>query len=416
MRCTKLFLSAFVLFMGCAQRPDAPEGYDPELYQKAVEIAQSTIILDGHVDVPYRLVGQQPKEDISGATANGNFDYPRAKKGGLNAPFMSIYIPAEYQQEPGASKKHAESLIALMDSIIAANPDQFAAAITPQDVRNNFEDGLISFPYGMENGSAIEDDLANVAHFYNEGVRYITLTHSKKNLICDSSFDDDKGWNGLSPFGRQVVAEMNRLGMMVDISHVSDSTFYQVLRLAKVAPICSHSSCRHFTPGLERNVNDDMLKALGEKGGVIQINFGSFFLTKEANEKGWAQWQHQTRFMNDNGITNQNDPRVKAEMEQYEKENPFPYATVEDVVDHIDHVVEIAGIDHVGLGSDFDGVGPTLPIGLKSVADYPNLICHLLKRGYSQEDIEKILSGNVLRVWQEAVDYAVRQTEVSLNR
>jgi len=404
---TKIIAMLSILVLSCQQKSSAPEGYDADIYDLSLKIAQSTIILDGHVDVPYRLVEQQKMDDISQATTKGDFDFPRAKQGGLDVPFMSIYIPADYQKEHGVSKNHAEKLIAMMDSIIAANWDKFAPAITPDDVKRNFEKGLISFPYGMENGSAIEDDLSNVEYFYKKGVRYITLTHGKKNLICDSSFDpDNKDWNGLSPFGRKVVAEMNRLGIMVDISHVSDSTFYQVLRESKVPPICSHSSCRHFTPGMERNVGDNMLKALGEKGGVIQINFGSFFLTQEANEKGWARWNHRLKFMSDNSINDQNDPRLEEEMQKYNQTNPFPYASLEDVVDHIDHVVEVAGIDHVGLGSDFDGVGDSLPVGLKSVADYPNLIYHLLKRGYSEEDIEKILSGNVLRVWQQVIDYA----------
>jgi len=404
---TKLIVPLSILVLSCQQKSVVPEGYDPGIYEQALKIAQSTIILDGHVDVPYRLVEQEKMDDISQATEVGDFDYPRAKQGGLNVPFMSIYIPADHQKEAGASKKHAEKLIAMMDSIVATNWDKFAPAITPDDVKRNFEKGLISFPYGMENGSAIEDDLSNVEYFYKKGIRYITLTHGKKNLICDSSFDpDNKDWNGLSPFGRKVVAEMNRLGIMVDLSHVSDSTFYQVLRESKVPPICSHSSCRHFTPGMERNVGDDMLKALGEKGGVIQINFGSFFLTQEANEKGLAQWNHRLKFMGDNSITDQNDPRLEEEMKKYDRANPFPYASIENVVDHIAHVIEVTGIDHVGLGSDFDGVGDTLPVGLKSVADYPNLIYHLLKRGYSEEDIKKILSGNVLRVWQQVIDYA----------
>ena len=404
---TKLIVMLSILVLGCQQKSPAPEGYDPGIYEQALKIAQSTIILDGHVDVPYRLVEQQKMDDISQATVIGDFDYPRAKQGGLDVPFMSIYIPADYQKEAGASKKHAEKLIAMMDSIVATNWDKFAPAITPDDVKRNFEKGLISFPYGMENGSAIEDDLSNVEYFYKKGVRYITLTHGKKNLICDSSFDpDNKDWNGLSPFGRKVVAEMNRLGIMVDLSHVSDSTFYQVLRESKVPPICSHSSCRHFTPGMERNVGDNMLKALGEKGGVIQINFSSYFLTKLAYEKGGTMWGHRSKFMSENSITDGNHPKLLEEMKKYNQANPFPYASLDDVVDHIDHVVKVAGIDHVGLGSDFDGVGDSLPVGLKSVADYPNLIYHLLKRGYSEADIKKILSGNVLRVWQQVIDYA----------
>lgn len=397
----------FITVMIMTNHDKTPAGYDPQLYARARQIAASTIILDGHIDVPYRLLEEM--EDVSQKTAKGDFDFPRAKEGGLDAPFMSIFIPAKLQETPGASKQHAEKLIAMMDSIIAKHPDKFAKALTPADVKNNFAKGLISLPYGMENGSAIEDDLKNVKYFFDKGIRYITLTHGKKNLICDSSYDKDKGWNGLSPFGKEVVAEMNRVGIMVDISHVSDSTFYQVLRLSKTPPICSHSSCRHFTPGWERNVDDDMLRALAQKGGVIQINFGSSFLTEAANQYDNKYWAHRRQFMSSHGIADERDHRVKTEMDEYKKQNPYPYATIDDVVAHIDHVVNVAGIDHVGLGSDFDGVGDSLPTDLKSVADLPKLIYHLLKRGYSETDIEKILSGNVLRVWQQVLDYAAQR-------
>ncbi|NIR51560.1 membrane dipeptidase [candidate division KSB1 bacterium] len=390
---------------------EVPDDYEPDLYQQAVEIAHSTIILDGHVDVPYRL--NKEMEDISQATEEGNFDYPRAKAGGLDAPFMSIYIPAELQKTPGASKQHADKLIAMTDSIMAANPERFAPAHNPDDVRENFEKGLISFAYGMENGSGIEDDLTNVEYFYKKGIRYITLTHAKKNQICDSSYDPNKVWNGLSPFGKKMVAEMNRLGIMVDISHVSDSTFYQVLRLTEVPVICSHSSCRHFTPGWERNVSDDMLRELAKNGGVIQINFGSSFLTEKANKYDTKKYAYLGRIMEEHGITSFGDSLIEAELEKYEKENPYPYADIIDVIDHIDHAVNVAGIDHVGLGSDFDGVGETLPTDLKSVADYPKLIYHLLKRGYSESDIEKILSGNVLRVWEAVGEYSQNNRQMS---
>lgn len=405
----KLVVMVLLILINGDNQQEIPAGYDAELYGKALSIAKSTIILDGHIDVPYRLFKEF--DDISQSTAHGDFDYPRAKKGGLDVPFMSIYIPALFQKKPGVSKKHAEKLIAMMDSIITAHPDKFAKALTPEDVRRNFKKGLISLPYGMENGAGIEDDLSNVEYFYKKGIRYITLTHSKKNLICDSSYDSDKGWNGLSPFGKKVVAEMNRLGILVDISHVSDSTFYQVLRYSKTPPICSHSSCRYFTPGWERNVDDQMLKALAKKGGVIQINFGSAFITETANNYSEKYWAHRNEFIAKNAITNDNDPRLKAEMDKYKKIHPYPYASIEDVVNHIAHVVKITGIDHVGLGSDFDGVGDSLPTDLKSVADYPKLVYHLLKRGYSGEDIEKILSGNVLRVWQQVMEYAKNATE-----
>lgn len=404
MRFRIMLLTLLVACTSSNNIENVPEGYDTEVYAKAVELAHKYIILDGHIDVPYRL--EEEMQDISQATAKGDFDYPRAKQGGLDAAFMSIYIPARFQKTTGASKEVAENLIAMTDSIIAANPDKFAHAGTPDEVRHNFDKGLVSLPYGMENGSAMEDDVANVAFFFNKGIRYVTLTHGKKNLICDSSYDPEKGWNGLSPFGKKVVAEMNRVGIMVDISHVSDSTFYQVLRLTKVPAICSHSSVRAFTPDWERNVDDDMLRALAKNGGVIQINFGSSFLSQAANEQGTEFREYRATFMADHGITKGSDPRVEAEMEHYKKEHPLPYADVETVIDHIDHVVKLVGVDHVGLGSDFDGVGDSLPIHLKSVADYPNIVYHLLKRGYAEEDIRKILGENVLRVWQKVTEYA----------
>ncbi len=399
-------LIVLVLF-SCSNSNDsdnAHPGYDKDRYERAVQLAHSSIILDGHIDVPYRL--NKEMEDLSTATQSGEFDYPRARKGGLDAPFMSIFIPAKYQLRPGKSGKVADFLIAMMDSIIAQNPTKFASANTPADVRQNFADGLISLPYGMENGSPLEDDISKAQYYFDKGVRYITLTHGKMNHISDSSYDPNKGWNGLSPFGKELVPELNRLGIMIDISHVSDSTFYQVLRLSKVPVICSHSSLRHFTPGWERNVDDDMLKALARNGGVVQINFGSEFLRQDSNTEGKAYRTHMRQFRAERNIADRDDPAAEAEKKRYRSEKPFIYAHVRDVVAHIDHAVQVAGIDHVGLGSDFDGVGDSLPVGLKSVADFPNLIYHLLEEGYSEQDIKKILGENVLRVWQKAVDFA----------
>ena len=207
-----------------------------------------------------------------------------SKKGGLDAPFMSIYIPASYQEEGGA-KSLADSLIDMVYAIAAAHPDKFEVAKSPKEVQRQFKQGKISLPMGMENGAPVEDELGNLKHFKDRGISYITLTHSKDNQICDSSYDTTRTWNGLSPFGRQVVAEMNKVGIMIDISHVSDSTFYQVMELSTVPCIASHSSVRHFTPGFERNMNDDMIRLLGEKGGVIQINFGSAFLDGEIRKE-----------------------------------------------------------------------------------------------------------------------------------
>ena len=247
----------------------------------ANEIAQNSIIIDTHIDVPYRL--HAAWEDVSVATAGGDFDYPRAVAGGLNAPFMSIYTPAGLEAE-GKSREAAEELIDLVNRIVSESPDKFAIALSPDDIERQFAAGLISLPMGMENGSPIEGDLANVEHFFDRGIRYITLAHGLSNHISDSSYDDNKQWGGLSEFGVEVVAEMNRLGIMVDISHVSDEAFWDVMEVTTAPAIASHSSARFFTKGWERNIDDDMIIRLAENGGVVMINYGSAFLTQTAQD------------------------------------------------------------------------------------------------------------------------------------
>ncbi len=380
-----------------------------DLQARAEALAQQLLILDGHIDLPYRLTEDEREgralEDVSQRTTRGDFDHVRAKAGGLDAPFMSIYTPAALEGQPGASKRHADSEIDRVERIIAAYPERFAAARSPAEVRANTLRGLISLPLGMENGSPIEHDLANLAHFYERGIRYITLAHSRDNHISDSSYSQARTHKGLSAFGREVVAEMNRLGIMIDIAHVSDDAFMQVLELSAAPVIASHSSCRHFTPGWERNVSDEMLVALAAKRGVIQINFGSEFISDEyrlAVEQGEKAIE---RIAEEHGL-NDDSPEREAKAAQYWAAHPLPEVRVEQVADHIDHVVAVAGIDHVGLGSDFDGVGAHLPVDLRDVSMYPNLIRVLLERGYSEADIAKIAGENVLRVWQAVEDHA----------
>jgi len=378
---------------------------DAQLRAYADELAHKFIITDGHVDLPYRLKVKNFKLDreymgIPVSTKEGDFDYERAKKGGLDAPFMSIYIPSSYQLQPDKGKGLADSLINMIDGIAAQIPDKFARANTPAEVDANFKAGKISLPLGMENGAPIGDDLKNVKYFYDRGIRYITLTHGKDNQICDSSYDTTRTWNGLSPFGREVVAEMNKTGIMVDISHVSDSTFYQVMKLSKAPCIASHSSCRIYTPGFIRNMSDDMIKKLGEHNGVIQINFGSTFLDSTVRAENDINRKKLTALLEEKKMK-MSDSLAKPVIEEFRKTNPSLFADVEIVANHIDHVVKVAGINHVGIGSDFDGVGDSLPTGLKDVSQYPNLIYVLLKRGYTEGDIEKICYKNVWRVWNE---------------
>lgn len=383
---------------------------DAQLRAYADTLAHQYIITDGHVDLPYRLKVKNFRLEreymgIPVSTTDGDFDYERAKKGGLDAPFMSIYIPSTYQQQPDKGKALADSLINMINTIAEQIPDKFVRANSPAEVEAAFKAGKIALPLGMENGAPVGDDLANVKYFYDRGIRYITLTHGKDNQICDSSYDTTRTWNGLSPFGRTVVQEMNKVGIMVDISHVSDSTFYQVMKLSKVPCIASHSSCRAFTPGFIRNMSDDMIKLLGKNNGVIQINFGSTFLdstVRAANEANRKKLQ----VLLDEKKLKFSDSLAKPIIEEYQKLNPSLFADVETVANHIDHVVKLAGINHVGIGSDFDGVGDSLPTGLKDVSQYPNLIYVLLKRGYTEEDIEKICYKNVWRVWNAVEEFA----------
>ena len=405
-RITLLIVFGLFLLAGCSRKATAPLHQtmtDEQLRAKADELAQKYIITDGHVDLPYRLQVRNFRLTreyigIPVSTKDGDFDYERAKAGGLDAPFMSIYIPSSYQVDGGA-KEFADSLIDMVSGIAQAHPDKFAVAVSPRQVEANFKKGIISLPMRMENGAPIEDKLENVAYFQKRGIRYITLTHSKDNLICDSSYDTTRTWNGLSPFGREVVAEMNRVGIMVDISHVSDSTFYDVMEITKAPVIASHSSCRKFTPGFERNMNDDMIRRLGENGGVIQINFGSTFLDGEVAAARNEMRAEIMKVLEEKNLSYRDDA-AKPIIDEFMSKNRDKYfADVQTVANHIDHVVQLAGIDHVGLGSDFDGVGDSLPTGLKDVSDYPNLIYVLLKRGYTEGDIGKICWGTFRRVW-----------------
>ena len=381
-----LLITIAIIIGGCSN--------DAALKKQAYELSHKFIITDGHIDVPWRL--NDGYEDLSVRTEGGDFDYVRAKEGGLDAPFMSIYVPSTYQ-ETGGAKEKADSLIDLVQRIADNHPDKFEVATSVVDVNRIFADGKIALPMGMENGAPLLDDLSNVQYFYDRGIRYITLTHAKDNLICDSSYDTTNTWGGLSPFGVEVVKEMNRVGIMVDISHVTDEVINQVLDMTDVPVIASHSSCRYFTPGWERNMGDDEIRRLKDNGGVIQINYGSSFVTQASQDKRAANSEKIAAYTKERGLE-PGDEALAAYAKKVNDENPI-YADITEVVDHFDRVVELAGIDHVAIGSDYDGVGDSLPYGLKDVASYPNLIYHLLKRGYSEEDIEKICYKNIWRVW-----------------
>lgn len=385
---TIIILAATLVVVAPAQA--APSG-------RAVEIAHKYVIIDGHVDAPTTIA--EEGADIATGEKTVNFSYDLAKKGGLDAPFMSIYVAAEYEEKGGA-KARADILIGLMEGVEALYPDKFEIAYSPKDVRRIFAEGKIAMPLGMENGSPIEGDLANLKHFYDRGVRYITLAHSKANHIADSSYDENKRWDGLSPFGFEVVRAMNDLGIMVDVSHISDAAIEDVLATSRAPVIASHSSLRHFTPGWERNLSDELLKKISDNGGVVMISIGSMFLTEIANTYDRpidAAREKEEKRLGRKMTEAEGDAFAAA----WQADHPYPFASVDDVLNHIDRAVEIAGIDHVGLGTDYDGVGDALPVGLKDVSTYPVLIDGLLARGYDEASIEKILGGNALRLWED---------------
>ena len=372
------------------------------LQDKARELTQKYPLVDGHIDVPYRM--HDGWRDVARPTPDRDFDYPRARSGGLDVVFMSIYTPASSESD-GTAYELANQLIDGVEATVYRHPDKFVMAHSVAGAQAAFTAGKIAFALGMENGAPIAGSLENLAHFYDRGVRYITLAHAQANHISDSSYDDVRYWDGLSTFGVAVVEQMNRLGVMVDVSHLSDAAVEQVLRTSRAPVIASHSSARHFTPDFERNLSDALIKKIARNGGVVMINFGSSFVTAEANAYqaaySVAAKAYATRHNLESGSA-----AMRAFEAAYRARRPYPFATVAEVAEHIDHVKKLAGIAHVGLGSDYDGVGNTLPVGLKDVASYPNLVAELLARGYREGDIEKLLGGNLLRVWKRVEQIA----------
>ena len=393
-----IFLS--LLFQSCAEHI---KNLDAE------QIAQDSLILDSHIDVPYRLWRQHLEgleiDDISGST-DGDFDFIRARKGGLNVPFFSIYLPAS-TQEDGTSHQMANELIDMVEDIVTLYPKKFILINSVADLGSITKKNIVGIALGMENGAPIQGDLSRVQYYFDRGIRYITLTHSKTNHISDSSYDENIQWHGLSEFGKNLIEEMNKVGIMVDISHVNDEAFYQAIEISQVPVIASHSSLRYFTPGFERNVDDAMLSKLAEKGGVIQINFGSSFISKRPRDYLVKMNSFLESRLGQN-LEEVSEQDIRETRSEFIANNPYPYASLDEVLDHFDRVLQLVGIDHIGIGSDYDGVGDTLPIGLKDVSTYPALIQGLLERGYSRKDIQKILGGNLIRVWKEVEEYAER--------
>jgi len=401
---SSLLAACFVLFLVGMQAALAQPSASIEA--RADRLAQTALLVDGHIDLPYRLHAFY--ENPADSTVGGDFDYPRARAGGLDAPFMSIYIPTHLQSTPAAATNRADALIDLVETIATDHPTEFALATSPDEVRQIAETEALALPLGMENGAGLGGELDNVQHFYERGIRYITLTHGTHNRLGDSSYDDaEPRWGGLSPFGQDVVAEMNRLGIMVDLSHVTDATALDAMEQSAAPVIASHSSCRHFTPGWERNVSDEIIEGIADTGGVVMITFGSSFLRTEYRDQDDPVREAMNAHIDSMGWAEDSREAVVYE-QQTRREHPI--GTVQDVADHIDHAVDLVGTEHVGLGSDFDGVF-ALPEGLQDASGYPALVTELLRRGYSDSEVEQILGANLLRVWTEVEATAERRSK-----
>jgi membrane dipeptidase len=366
---------------------------------RAKQLHDRAIVIDSHDDTTQRLLSDKTY-DISKRQKNGNIDIPRMREGGLDALFFSIWVPSDVTGVKAVNT--ANALIASVHKAVAAHPNDLVLATTAADVRKAAADHKIAALMGMEGGHMINDDLAQLRKYAALGVRYLTLTHFKNNNWADSS-TDKPAHNGLTPFGKDVVRELNKLGMMVDISHVADKTFYDALEITKAPVIASHSSCRAIAHH-PRNMTDDMLRALAKNGGVVMINYEVSFLSEEyrvASDKASGGVVAQLAALSkkcggDEACSTLESARINTEAMN---SGALPKVSWEKIIEHIDHAVKVAGADHVGLGSDFDGA--TMPIGMEDASKLPKITDALIKKGYSDADIEKILGGNILRVMEQ---------------
>lgn len=396
----KVFLT---LFLGILLNTTMIEAQAVSNYEKALQLSKEILILDGHTDFPYKLYHSEIKNEahylnMAYSNPKGDFDLTRARIGGLNAAYMAVFIPPAEQSRPGI-RFLADSIINFIEYIAEQRPEDFTIATTPSAVIQAKKSNKFAFLLAIENGAAIENDLSLLQYFKKRGVSYITLTHGKDNQICDSSYDNAQTWKGVSPFGFKVLDEMQKLGIVIDVAHISDKAFYQIMDFVKVPVVATHSSCRHFTPGFERNMSDDMILKLKKNKGLIMINFGSTFLDGDVAKNRREVNNKLAEALKTANFESGSDQELMFKQNFLEANKHLIFSNVQKVVDHIDHVVKVAGINHVGLGSDFDGVGDSLPHHLKDVSMYPFLIEELINRGYSAKNIKKICSGNYLRVW-----------------
>jgi len=358
--------------------------------------APPPVTVDTHADTPTEYL-KQPF-DLGAWNAKGEVDYPRMKAGGLDAEFFAAYVPAKY-----ANKGAAAYCVKIMETIhqmVERYPTWARFAKSTSDIRAAAREGRRAILIGIEGGHAIEDSLDLLRAFYRLGARYMTLTHTNTNNWADSSGDEERH-NGLTPFGKEVVLEMNRLGMLIDISHVSDKTFYDAVATSKAPVIASHSSARALC-NHKRNMDDDMLRAIAKNGGVVMVNFYIVFLDENARiaaEERSKKLAPQIAELEAKGPSS--GDRYEQGLEELYKQNPLPPVPFTRIVDHIDHIVKIAGIDHVGIGSDFDGISGDAPVGMEDVSKLKAIPAELKKRGYSEADIHKIMGENFMRVFGE---------------
>ena len=372
-----------------------------QLTDEALRIHRSGLVIDGHNDLPWRLRSEfgasLAKCDITKLHPASELqtDIPRLRQGGVGGQFWSVYVPAETMQAGTALRDTLEQ-IDLVHQLVARYPDAFELALTADDVERIHRQGKIASLIGVEGGHSIQDSLGALRQLYRLGARYMTLTHSDTLAWADSATDDARH-GGLSPFGEEVVREMNRLGMLVDISHVSPETMHDALRVSRAPVIASHSSA-YAVAQHARNVPDDVLKLVAANGGVVMVNFFSGFVEPRSAKIMADMFAVRRRF---NAEFDNEEAQVEAAMKRWRQEHPMLPGAVQTVVDHIDHIVRLAGVDHVGLGSDYDGVSMT-PVQLEDVSCYPYITQELLNRGYREEQIHKILGRNVLRALRRA--------------
>lgn len=394
----RTFTAFFIVSMLSLPHLWGKETIDPVLWEKAKKIHEAALVIDTHCDTPMVMLDRGL--DIGKRSTTNDVDLIRMKEGGLDAIFFAVFVANDLDL-----KQPSKKALEMIDEIhrqVENHPDLAEMAYSPQDIRTIHEKGKRAILIGLENGGPIEGSLRLLRDFYRLGARYITLTHNGNNDICDSSSTDTPRWNGVSPFGKEVIKEMNRLGMLIDVSHISDKAFRDVLEIS-AAPVFASHSCTRSLCTVNRNLTDDMIKALAAKGGVIQITFCSFFVDGEYMReavKNDQALEPQKKILAEKYKDNQ-DAYWNALIELWKKTGP-PAPKLERLIDHIDHVVKLVGVDHVGLGSDYDGAG-SYPQGLEDVSGFPLITYHLLKRGYSEEDIKKILGGNFLRVFEKAL-------------